>query len=138
MTGGPCFFELDVPEDVIMDPPEGWMRCLRSGNRIWLCKEKRTARIVVPFIPPEHSRGGLCGDLVFHHEVAGFIDSWMVRPNGNGIDGLPLVRPMKGHLPSVPIQLMSNEFHELNEKVLLLEKKLRRMELKLEMVMALK
>jgi hypothetical protein len=121
-----------------MDPPDGWMRCLRSGNRIWLCKEKRTARIVVPFIPPELSRGGFCGDLVFRHEVADFIDNWMVRPNGNGIDGRPLVRPMKGHLPSVPIQLMSKEYHELNEKIGLLERRLKGLELKLEMVMALK
>ncbi len=121
---------------VIEKPPENWMYCLREGNQVWLCKERRIATTASPYIPSKYYGGGTCGKLFLAFDDYR-IDYWLVRDNGNGIDQVPLIRPIEGHLPDSPVQMLSQEAYKLTIRLSALEKQVDKLTNTINMIFSL-
>ena len=111
----------------LMDPlPEGlWVDRLRPGHRVWLPKQQRTAFIAFPWDPPGpgHIAGRLALDFGY-----GRVEVWFVRGNGNGLDNLPLVRPLEGNLPKNPGELEEPEMRSMRRQIAHLTERINRLE----------
>ena len=86
--------------EVLERPEESdWLKHLRVGDIVRLCKEKRYARVWRPWMPPDegHSAGQL--DVELDRRV----QRWYVYGNGTGFDGLQLVLPCKRHYAPVTV-----------------------------------
>jgi hypothetical protein len=110
---------MEYAMQVIDNPPDKWIRCLREGNKVWLCKEQKEAIIASPFIPPEHCGGGIAGRIFISKN--GRIENWFIRDDGNGLNKEPLIRPIEGHLPDAPVLMTSEEARILREEITIIK-----------------
>lgn len=88
------------------DVPKNWVPRLAVGNWIWLVKEQEHAMVAstycrFPLLSGRYRYGQL-GIQMARNEAQGLrmldIQKWDMTSDGRGMDGLPLVRPLKGHL----------------------------------------
>jgi len=91
-------------------PTVGWISCLRGGNKIWLVKEDMEATISYNYA---YGSGQIC--LTKSDTSAS--EFWHVDCNGNGIDGKPLIRPIKGKCSSEPITISENKLNEIEKNL---------------------
>ncbi len=76
--------------EIIEDPPDGWVGLLRRGHKIWLVKEKQY--VVVEFPHDETTDRLLTGKIgIFRGD--GQFQSWFVTRSGLGLDGSLLMLP---------------------------------------------
>ncbi len=109
--------------EIIENPPEDWVENLRHGCKVWLVKENKVAEIIFPFEPPEPGyRSGYIGLKDIH------IDRWHIDSNGRGFDGLPLMKPIKGHLPENPMKLPNTDIRHIHYELDSINKRLRSLE----------
>jgi len=84
---------------ILHNPPLQWMHTLVSGAWVWLPKEKELAQVGSAYVrPPDRGRIGTI--LVIRQHGKGTLTvSWYVDANGNGIDGKPVIKPIRWQVP---------------------------------------
>lgn len=100
---------------IILNPPQGWVRHLSDGCYVWLTKEQEVATVVAPFTPPMGRQR--TGRLFIRRNYDGPIDYWFVSADGKGIDGSTIMEPLEGSLPESPVELQSSEAQELRLEI---------------------
>lgn len=75
-------------------PTGSWMRNLRVDDIVHLAKENKSAFVAARYQPP--ALGHVAGQIAL--DVDGHIQNWLIKEDGTGFDGKPLLYPCVGHL----------------------------------------
>lgn len=109
--------------ELIPNPGENWLTRLRTGNKVWLVKEQKTAEVVFAYEPSP--QGYKTGRIGIRH---GSLDAWFVDTNGRGIDGSLLMQPIVGHLADNPQPLAEPIIRQLQRTVENLQQRVAKLE----------
>lgn len=95
---------------VIESQDEDWLTRLRPNHFVWLVKEREFATIAFSYeIPGSGCFFGQIGleKLWICNGEWGTkeIQKWFISPNGKGMDGSPLLLPVKDNLPDEPTNI---------------------------------
>jgi len=115
---------------VVMEkcPDDTWLTRLRRGNVLWLVKEKQFGIVEWEFEPTLGYSSGRIG----FRRYGGFWknETWMVRPDGKGIDYSQLFLPVEGHLPNETLSLPEPEIRQLLRQIGALTQRVEQLEFK--------
>lgn len=109
-------------------PDDTWLTRLRRGNVFWLVKEKQFGIVEWEFEP---TLGYSSGRIGFRrHDNFWKNETWMVRPDGKGINYSQLFLPVEGHLPKNTLSLPEPEIRQLLRQVGALTQRVEQLEIK--------
>lgn len=107
-------------------PDDTWLTRLRRGNYFWLAKEKQFGIVEWEY----ESEIGFSGRIGFkRYNGLWKNETWMVRPDGKGINYSQLFLPVEGHVPQFPLTLPEPEIRKLIRQVGALTERVARLEL---------
>lgn len=107
-------------------PDDTWLSRLRRGNYLWLAKEKRFGIVEWEFETEIGFSSGRIGFRQFDGHWKS--ETWMVRPDGKGINYSQLFLPVEGHVPQSPLTLPKSEIRKLIRQVGSLTQRVERLE----------
>ena len=96
--------------NIKLNPDSNWMESTQKGHRVWLVKEFQEAEVNWAYEPDPNGCGRI--GLIF---ADGGRNSWIVRPDGTGVDRLPLILPLEA-LPNVQIPKSQKKVKASNGK----------------------
>lgn len=120
-----------MKHQVINNPPENWMECLRRDHWVWLVKEQQPASVEFPYEAPEPGyKTGRIGIRRFSINNE-YLDtqSCFININGEGINGSQLMLPTEGNLPDNPellpepiVRQVQRTLEHLDQRISILER----------------
>ncbi len=115
---------------VVMEkyPDDTWLTRLRRNNILWLVKEKQFGIVEWEFEPTLEYSSGRIGFR--RYESFWKNETWMVRPDGKGINYSQLFLPVEGHLPNEALSLPEPEIRQLLRQIGALTQRIEQLELK--------
>lgn len=95
----------------VINPPDStWLSRLRRGHFVYCVKEKCFAKIDWAWEPPDPGciSGHIGIQLCWQHDESWglhHLQNWFIKADGTGLDGMPLLFPVRDNLPEEESEL---------------------------------
>jgi hypothetical protein len=107
-------------------PDTTWLTRLRRGNFLWLSKEKEFGIVEWEYEDDRHNSGRIGFRRFTNSQWKN--ETWMVRPNGQGINFSQLFMPVENHVPADLPPPPKSELDQLKKRLKYLEERLEALE----------